>query len=438
VAIAGGEAAAAAHRPGGLLWHRNFRLLWFGETISGVGNAMAAVGVPLLAVVALHASTFAVSALTAAAYVPWLVIGLPAGAWVDRLPPRPLMIACDLASLVLFASLPVAAWAGALSVGLVLAVVLLAGVANVFFSTAYQVYLPALVRTEDLLEGNAKLQGSQSVAGISGRGLAGFAGEAVGYAAALLFNAGSFLVSAVCLLLIRPEAPAPERAARAAAGRRATSVREDIAEGVSFIWHNRLVLRLTLFAAASNLAYAGAMAIVVVFLVRDAHFASAAVGLLMAASGVGGLLGALVARRVAQRVGTARTLLLSALVGGLSGLLIPLTAPGPRAALFVAGTGIVAVCIAVFNVITISFRQTYCPAGMLGRVSASQRVAAFGATPLGALLAGGLGTVLGVRPALWLMLAGFALSGTLLLARPVLADPNLPAGPATRSTADAR
>jgi MFS family permease len=442
VAIAGGQAAGTARRPGGLLWHRNFRLLWFGETISSIGSAMAAVGVPLLAVVVLHASTFAVSALTAAAYAPWLVIGLPAGAWVDRMSPRPLMVASDLASMALFASLPVAAWAGALSVGLVLAVALLAGTANVFFGTAYQVYLADLVRAEDLLEGNAKLQGSQSVAGISGRGLAGLAAEAVGYSAALLFNAGSFLVSAVCLLLIRAEAPARERVAGAASGRAgtapATSVREDIAEGVSFIWHDQIMLRLTLFPAASNLAYGGAMAIVVVFLVREAHFASAAVGLLMAASGVGGLLGALVARRVAQRVGTARTVLLTVLVGGLSGLLIPLTATGPRAALYVAGTGIVAASIAVANVVMISFRQTYCPAGMLGRVSASQRFVAFGVTPLGALLAGGLGTVLGVRAALWVMLVGFALSGTLLLARPFLADRNLPTGPATPVTADSR
>ena len=99
-------------RPGGLLWQRNFLLLWTGETVSQTGNAMAVVGVPLLAVEVLRASTFAVSALTAAAYLPWLVIGLPAGAWVDRLPPRPLMVTCDVVSALLFASLPAAAWLG--------------------------------------------------------------------------------------------------------------------------------------------------------------------------------------------------------------------------------------------------------------------------------------------------------------------------------------
>jgi MFS family permease len=111
------DARRASHRFGGLLWHRNFRLLWIGETVSGAGNSMAAVGVPLLAVAVLHASTFAVSALTAAAYLPWLVIGLPAGAWVDRLPSRPLMVSCDIVSALLYGSLPVAAWIGVLTTG---------------------------------------------------------------------------------------------------------------------------------------------------------------------------------------------------------------------------------------------------------------------------------------------------------------------------------
>jgi hypothetical protein len=130
------EVVLTRRRPGGLLWHRNFRLLWIGETVNQLGSAMAVVGVPLLAVLVLHASTFAVAALVAAAYLPWLVIGLPAGAWVDRLPCRPVMIVCDLISAVLFASIPVAAWLGVLTIGQVLVVELAAGAANVMFMTA--------------------------------------------------------------------------------------------------------------------------------------------------------------------------------------------------------------------------------------------------------------------------------------------------------------
>ena len=412
-------------RVGGLLRERNFALLWSGETVSGVGSAMAAVAVPLLAVVVLRASTFAVSVLTAAEYLPWLLIGLPVGAWVDRLPPRPVLIVSDLVSAVLYASLPVAAWAHVLTIGQVLVVELVAGGAGIFFTTAYSVYLPALVAPEDLLEGNAKLSGSQSVASISGRGLAGLAARAVGTANSLLFNAGSFGVSAACLLAIRASGPPP---ARARAERTAT-LRADIAEGLAFIWRDRLLRRLAIWPAVSNMAYGGVLALSVLFLVRVAHIGTAEVGLLLAVGSIGGLVGALVARRIAQSVGTARILLLGVCAAGFAQLLIPLTTAGLRAAFFVAGSGIVTAAITGTNIVLISFRQTYTPARILGRVIASQRFVVFGTAPLGALLAGALGTALGIRSALWVMVVIFALSGALLFTRPIRGRRDLPASP---------
>jgi hypothetical protein len=425
VDVAAEQGKASKRRIGGLLRQRNFALLWSGETVSGVGSAMAAVGVPLLAVAVLRASTFAVSALTAAAYLPWLLIGLPVGVWVDRLPPRPVLIISDLVSAVLYASLPVAAWAHVLTIGQVLAVELVAGAAGIFFTTAYIVYLPILVSADDLLEGNAKLSGSQSVASISGRGVAGLAARAVGTANSLLFNAGSFLVSAACVVAIREAEPRPARDRTD----RTSTLRADIAEGLRFIWSDRLLRTLAIFPAVSNMALGGILALSVLFLVRVAHIGAAEVGLLLAVSDIGPLAGALVARRVAKRVGTARTLLLGVLVAGLAGLLIPLTAAGPRAAFFVAGSGLVFAAIASNNIVLISFRQTYTPAAILGRVIASQRFLVYGTAPLGALLAGALGTALGIRPALWVLVAAFALSGTLLLTPAFLSRRDLPTSP---------
>jgi predicted MFS family arabinose efflux permease len=423
---------ARARRRGGLLWHRNFRLLWIGETISGAGSSMAAIGVPLLAVTVLKASTFAVSALTAAAYLPWLLIGLPVGAWVDRLATRPLMIACDLISALLYASLPVAAWLGVLDTGQVVAVALLAGAANVFFATAYQVYLPSLVTPAELVEGNAKLQGGAQVASIGGRGLAGLAAEAIGAAPALLFNSASFLVSAACLLRIRPPAKpaAPDPPAEPP---RRGRLHEQTWEGIRFVARDPYLRFFTIYAAVSNLAYAGNLALVVVFLVRVVGLSSAAVGALTATSGLGGLLGALVARRLTRVLGTARTLLLTTLGSGLTSLLIPLTAKGPRIACYVAGSALVAGGIVIGNVILGSFRQAYCPPAMLGRVTASMRFLTFGAIPLGALLAGALGTALGVRDGLWVDLALFAASGLFLLTRDIRTARDLPHRPLTPS-----
>jgi predicted MFS family arabinose efflux permease len=399
-------------------------LLWIGESVSEVGNAMAVVGVPLLAVAVLHASTFAVAALTAAAYVPWLVIGLPVGAWVDRLPCRPLMVVCDVVAAVLFASLPAAAWLHVLTIGQVIVVALLAGAANVFFATAYQVYLPSLVAAADLVEGNAKLQGSAEVALVCGRGAAGLAAQAVGDAAALLFNSASFLVSAGCLLSIRAGPP------RRRPPVRTTTVRSEVSAGVRYIAGDRYLRPLTIYAAVANLGYTGSLALVVVFLVRVVGLSAAATGLLMAVGGVGGVLGALAARRLARWLGTARTVVACALGSGLFGLLIPLTAPGPLVACFAFGSAAVAAGAVIGNVIVGSFRQMYCPASMLGRVVASMRLLSYGAIPLGALLAGGLGTILPVRAALWIVLAIYALSATLLLTRAFREDRDLPGGPA--------
>jgi MFS family permease len=427
-------AVAARHHRLGLLGQRDFRLLWTGETVSTAGNAMATVGVPLLAVTVLRASTFAVAALTAAAYLPWLVIGLPAGAWVDRLPPRPLMITCDALSALLFASLPIAAWTGTLSAPLVVVVALLAGAVNVIFATAYQVYLPSLVTRDELVEGNAKLQAGLSVASIAGRGAVGLA-QAVGAAPALLFNAGSFLVSAACLLRIRPAAPVPTPSRVPAAAlpapepRGRSTVRAEVAEGVRWVARDPYFRPLTLYAALSNLAYSGNLALVVVFLVRVVGLGSLAVGLVTAAGGLGGLAGALIAGRLARRFGSARTLLLASLGSGLFSLLIPLTAPGPRLACYVAGSAVVSGGIIVSNVIAASFRQEYCPPPMLGRATASMRLVAFGAVPLGALLAGALGTALGVRNGLWADLALYAASGSLLLTRRIRTTRDLPRRP---------
>lgn len=387
-----------------LLRQRNFRLLWVGETVSGAGSSMAAVGVPLLAVTVLHAGTFAVSALTAAAYLPWLLIGLPAGAWVDRRPPRPVMIGCDAAAALLYASLPVAAWLGVLGTAQVVAVALLAGAVNVIFATAYQVYLPSLVT--ELTEANAWLQGGASAAAIAGRATAGLAAQVLGAATALLLNAASFGVSAMCLLRVRAPAGRPGRAGDARARPWA---------GLVFVARDPCLRPLTVYGAAANLAYTGNLALVVVFLIRVVGLGATAAGLLLAAGGAGSLPGAMLAPRLARALGPARALLLATLGGGLAGLLIPLTGRGPRLACYLAGAGLIAAALAAGNVIIGSFRQRYCPPSMLGRVTASMRFLAYGMIPLGALLAGALGTALGVRDGLWLLQGLFAAAGLILV-----------------------
>jgi MFS family permease len=449
---------------GGLLRQRSFRLLWIGETVSQLGNAMAVVGMPLVAVIVLHASTFVVGVLTAAGWLPWLIIGLPAGAWVDRLPARRVMIGCDVISAVLYSSVPVAAWAGVLSTGLVIAVQLLGGAASVLFMTAYQVYLPSLVRPDELIEGNTKMQGSASAAAFAGPGLAGLVAQLVGAVTAVLGNALSFVVSAVCLLgarpALRPETAAGRRTGLRRVGLRHSGVRRvglrgtglrrvglrrvglrrvglrrvglrrEIADGLQLVLRDPFLRQLSVFWAVANLALTGYAALLVLFLVRVVGLTPGAVGLLAAVPGVGGILGALLTGRITARFGTARGLVLSTLCAVPFGLLIPLTGPGPRLAFYVAGSLLTYTGIAVGNIIIAAFRQSYSPPGMCGRVTATMRFLIFGTSPFGALLGGILGSWLGIRDAMWVLLGAAALSGTLLLTRALTARRDLPEHPA--------
>lgn len=410
-------------RVGGLLRQRDFRLFWVGETVNQVGSAMALIGVPLLAVLYLRATTFEVGALTAAGYLPWLVIGLPAGAWVDRLRPRPVMIACDVASAALYASVPVAYAGGVLSIGQLLVVQLLAGAAAVVFGTAYQVNLPSLVAADELAKGNAKLQASSSAAALGGRGLAGVVAQGVGVTASLAFNAVSFLVSAACLLAIR----APESRPRPAGKSR--SLRREVADGMAFVFGDPYLRPLTIFVGLANFALDGLAALVVVFLVRVVGVSAGVTGLFAALPGLGGLLGAFVARPVVARVGSVRGLLL-ATVGALPfALLIPMAGRGPTLALYVVGTLIAASGVTMGSIILATFRQAYCPPGMLGRVTGTMRVVTFGVGPFGALFGGALGTWLGARDALWIVLGVLAVAGTPLLSRTFLRRRDLPGAP---------
>ncbi|MCM0677753.1 MFS transporter [Micromonospora phytophila] len=404
----------------GLLRHRDFRLLWAGQTASAVGSNVTAVALPLVAVTVLDAGTFVVAVLTAAAWLPWLLVGLPAGAWVDRLPRRPVMIGCDLVSALLFLSVPLAAVLGALTIGQLLAVALGAGLARVFFETADQVYLPVLLRPEQVPEGNAKLQATQTASYVLGPGIAGVVAQAAGAVTALLLDALSFLFSAICLLRIRT---VEERPGRGDPGRK---LRREIGEGIRFVARDPYLRVLTVFGAASNIGLVGYQAVLVVFLIREARLAPAAVGVLVAVMSLGGIVGAMLATTIGRRCGTARGMLLAALFTGPPALLIPLAGSGGRLVWPALGGVLVSLGVAVGNVLKGSFRQTYTPHHLLGRVTVSMQMLNYGSIPLAAVLAGTVGAAYGTGTAVAVMTGWLALSPVILLIGPLRGRRNLP------------
>ena len=407
----------------GVLSHRDLRLFWFGETVSKLGSSVSTVALPLIAVVTVHAGAFVVSSLAAAAWLPWLLIGLPAGAWVDRLPRRRVMLIADGVSLVLFASVPIAAWLGVLTIAQLLVVALLGGAASVFFQTAYNVYLPSLVHERELAPANAIMQGSEAASQVAGPGIAGALAAAVGVVSGMMVDAASFLISALCLLSIRDREPRTDPA------RSRTALRHEIAEGLRFVTRDPFLRPLTIAGAISNLGLVGYQSILIVFLVRTIGVTPGLVGVLIALASVGGVIGAASATRIARRFGSARGYLICEIVAPASAILIPLTTPGPRVALFVAGGLAAGAGVVEGNVIKGSWRALYCPRELRGRVITSSQLLNYGIIPVGALLAGILATAFGVRASLWIMTATMFTSPIILLLSAVRKRTEFPASP---------
>ncbi|MEP7054671.1 MAG: MFS transporter [Actinomycetota bacterium] len=402
---------------------RDFRMLWLGETVSAVGTGITGVALPLIAVVRLHAGPLTVGVLIAASWLPWLLIGLPAGAWVDRLARRPLMLLCDLASFVLFASVPVAAALGVLTTAHLLIVALLAGCATVFFRTAYQVYLPSLVPAEDLLAANTRLIGSESAAQVAGPGVGGLVAQLFGAVGGVFVDALTYLVSAVCLYSIRTPEPQPVHTLEP------ESLRRQIADGMRFVRRDPFLLSLTVAGAASNIALTGIQAVQVIFLVRVVGLTQGSVGGIIAVISLGGVMGALAARRISLRFGTARGFLLSELVGMPFALLLPFGGPGVRLGIYAVGAAVVGAGVVAGNVIKGSFRQAYCPPELLGRITSCMQFVNLGAIPVGALAGGLLGAAIGARNTLWVMALLLVCTSWLLLIGPMRRTRDFPAQP---------
>lgn len=414
--------ANRADRHRGLLAQRDFRLFWVGATSNGFATNATALALPLIAVMALHSSPLTLGFLAAAVWLPWLLIGLPAGAWVDRLPKRPVMIACGLLSVMSLISVPLAWYMGVASTGQLFAVALLTGSATVFFLTAYHAYIPMLIGERNLMEGNAKLQGSESAMQILGPSAGGTVTQALGVINGLLMNAGALLLSVVCLAGIRSRVPDGPPASRA-------GLRAEMSEGLRFVLNDHYLKTIVTYGAVANFALDGYQSIYVAFLVRRVHANPATVGVLLAAGGIGGILGAMIARPLGRRFGTARGFLVGKFVLTPFGLLMPMAQSGLAMAFFFIGLFAVDGSIVAGNVTLDSFRQAYCPPHMLGRVVATTTLIKYSTIPVGAVIGGFLGDQVGLRPTMWIMTSALICCSALLLWGPIRKVRDFPDSP---------
>ncbi|MCC9174040.1 MFS transporter [Arthrobacter sp. zg-Y179] len=391
----GGDAAAV---PGGVLRNHDFRFLFYSTSLSQLGQQVSGLALPLVAVVTLTANEFEVGLLSAMSTVAFLLIGLPAGVWVDRLRYRHVLVSSDLIRAAVLLTVPLAWWLGILTVWQLYVVALLIGVFSVFFDVAYQSYLPRLIGRDHLVEGNAKLETVHSVAQLGGPVAAGQLIAWLTAPVALALDAIAMGLSALFVGRMRHRQPKPEPVPGSQLG-------TDIAEGLRFVLGNPLLRAIAGATALFNLAFAAYMAMLVFFLPRELGLGAHQIGIVFSVLGIGGLAGALATRRLTLWLGEGPAIWLSMAVTAPFALLLPAAGGGLSVWLGAAGLGVASFGTVVYNVTQVSFRQRLTPDRLLGRMNATMRFLVWGTQPVGALLGGVLGQLYGAEAALWIAAA---------------------------------
>lgn len=387
----------------GLLRDHDFRALFLSTTVAQFGYQITTLALPLAAVIALDVSEFEVGVLSSMGMMAFLLIGLPAGAWIDRMRRRGVLIVSDVVRAAVLITVPIAWWTDTLTIWHLYAVAFLIGVFTVFFDVSYQSYLPHLVGRAKLVEGNAKLEVVRSTAQLGGPALAGQLIAWLTAPVALAFDAVALGASALFLVRIRRREPKPDVAHDA-------KIVTEIKDGLVFVLRNRILASIVACTGWFNFWNGVFMAMIVVFLPRDLGQSPGEIGLLFSLIGIGGIAGAFIARPVSALIGEGRAIWISIAVTTPWILLVPAAEPGWRLWLGAAGLTLVGLGSVVYNVNQVSFRQRLTPDNMLGRMNATVRFIVFGVVALGALAGGVLGELVGARNTLWIAAIGCSLS----------------------------
>lgn len=416
------------------LWRRaDFRSYAVGQGISTAGSGVSVVALPVIAALELHASTLQVAGLAIAGRLPPLLFTLHAGVLADRWPKRKLVIGCELASGVVSAAVPVASLAATPPLLVLYAVAFMVASLQVLGSTASTSLLPQLVRRQQLVEANGRLGTVNSLADTAGSNLGGVLVGLLGGARAMAVDSLSYLTSAVLLMRVKTSEPAQQLREQR------ESMLADIRVGLSYTLRTPVVRAAVLSNCVTASAMAACASIWSLFLLRDLHWSPTILGVVMGAGGAGGMVGGITGRRLAARYGPGRVIVSAVALVPLTQLPLLVTGPGVVGQV-VIGTGMVVEtgCAVASGSLIRTVRQLLAPPDLQGRTQSSGMWLAFALRPLATLLAGLLGSVLGLRPTLAMFTCLLTVPVWMLWHSPVRHLNTLPATPADHTVATSR
>jgi MFS family permease len=380
--------------------NRDYLKLWSAATVSLFGTQVSLVAIPVIAIFLLDAPPFQVALLGTVEFLPFLLFTLPAGAWVDRLPRRLILVAADFGRAAALLSIPIAYELGALTIWQLYVVGFVNGFLTVFFDVADQSFLPAILEADDLVEGNSTLEVSGSAAQVLGQPLGGGAVGALSAPVAIVLDAASFMVSGGLIFWIRKREPKLERPPALDAVGAVAGFRAEIAEGLRYVLGHPYLRYIAACTGLGNLCSNIAFATFAVFAYRTLGLTPFLVGLIGGLGSLGVLVGALVAGRIAARIGVGRTILWSAIFSGPTTLLAAVAQPATAVPVITAAFFLGSLTSVIYNITQVSLRQAITPHRIQGRMNATMRFLVWGTIPIGQIVGGVLATAIGVREAI--------------------------------------
>ncbi len=375
------------------LWrNHDFVKLWAGQTISLIGSQVTFVALPLMAVLVLQATPVEMGILGAVQFMPGLLLGLFAGVWIDRLRKRTTMIVADLGRAVLIGTIPVMGLFDVTHIEYLYVVAFLTGCLSLFFDLAHVSFLPTLVQSEQLVDGNSKLQVSLSVAQVAGPGLAGALVQFFTAPLALIIDAISFVISAISVVLIRTSEPTQ-------ATRQQRNIWSEIREGLRVVRSSPILSAIAGSSSTLNLFVGMFIAVYILYLNREVGLPPAALGLVYSAFGPGTLVGAFLTQRTIRYIGLGRTIISALVLAGIADLGVLYANGLPVVAatvLLVAAQCLIGFTGPMYSISMLSLRQAVTQQQVQGRVNAIMRLLGSSAWPLGSVIGGMLGQRFGL------------------------------------------
>ncbi len=414
-------------RSSSLMRKRDFLMIWSAATVSVVGSQVTLIALPYIALTMLHASVFEVSLLAAVEMLPFLLFTLPAGAWLDRVRRRPVLIGADIVRGVVLLSIPATYLSGTLSLAQLFVVAFVTGSATAFFDVADQSYLPVIVDRDDLVEGNARLQISNSIAQVAGPTLGGNLIAMVAAPVAITVDALSFFVSGAFMSAVRRRESKPDR--RVDSQGKPMPIHDEIGQGLRYVLGNPLLRPIAACTGTSNLFAAALFGVFPVLIWNELKLPPAFYGSVMGVASIGFLVGAALSDRLPRLIGLGPTIVASAALGAPAFLLMVLTPRDLGWAAVTLGVGwfLAGLSQVIYNVAQISLRQAITPPEMQSRMNATMRFIVWGTIPIGFVLGGVLATIMPIRAALILAAAACATSFLPVLFSPLRRLEDIPA-----------